>query len=87
MATRMDLSPDQLNRPARYSYRRSIVANWCELIPGDTVLLFGPGTEQQYTGTVDAISEDGTIVWLILENGGGRRLFYNTDGCQTLLNP
>src|SRR3954447_20591012 len=27
--------PDQLNRPARYSYRRSIVANWCELIPGD----------------------------------------------------
>jgi hypothetical protein len=51
------------------------------------VLLFGPGTEQQYAGTVDAISEDGTIVWLMLENGGGRRLFYNTDGCQTLLNP
>lgn len=87
MVVRMDLSADQLNRPARYSFRRSTVANWCELIPGDTVLLFGPGTEQQYAGTVDAISEDSSIVWLILENGGGRRLFYNTDGHQTLLNP
>jgi hypothetical protein len=87
MAARMKLSPDQLNRPTRYSYRRSIVANWCELIPGDTVLLFGPDAEQQYTGIVDAVSEDATIVWLILENGGGRRLFYNTDGYQTFLNP
>lgn len=87
MATRIELSPEQLNRPTRYSYRRAIVANWGELIPGDTVLLLVPDTEQQYTGTVDAVSEDGTIVWLILKNGGGRRLFYNTDGYQTFLNP
>jgi hypothetical protein len=51
------------------------------------VLLFGSGIGQRYRGTVDVISEDGTIVWLILENGGGRRLFYNIDGHQTLLNP
>ena len=87
MVVRMDLSTDQLNRPSEYSYRRSIVANWCELIPGDPVLLFGSGVGQRYRGTVDVISEDGTTVWLILENGGGRRLFYSIDGHQTLLNP
>lgn len=87
MATRTELSPTQLNRPSRYGYRRSVVANWCELITGDRLLLVGPGTNQRHAGTVDAISVDGAIVWLILEDGGGRKLFHQTDGYQALLDP
>jgi hypothetical protein len=81
------LLPEQLNRPTQYGYQRSIVANWCELIPGDTVLLLGPLAGERHRGAVDAISADGTIMWLLLENAGGRKLFYHVDGYQTLVDP
>jgi hypothetical protein len=81
------LLPEQLNRPTQYGYQRSIVANWCELIPGDTVLLLGPLAGERHRGTVDAMSPDGTIMWLLLENAGGRKLFYHVDGYQTLVDP
>lgn len=81
------LLPEQRNRPTRYGYRRSVVADWCELIPGDSVLLLGPEGEPDYKGTVDAVLPDGTIVWLILDNGCGRRLFHHADGHQALVYP
>ncbi|MEZ2392184.1 hypothetical protein AB6813_22130 [bacterium RCC_150] len=78
---------EQLSRPTRYGYRRSVVANWCGLTPGDTVLLLGPAAEQSHKGTVDAIVGDGTMMWVVLENAGGRRLFHHADGYQTLVDP
>src|SRR5215207_6491343 len=81
------LSPDQLARPTQFGYRRSAVSNWRELIPGDSVALTGPGRQERYTGQVDAISADGALVWLLLDNGGERRLFHRVDGHSVLLDP
>lgn len=41
MAPPTELSPEQLNRPSRDVYQRSVVSNWCELITGDSLLLVG----------------------------------------------
>jgi hypothetical protein len=87
VATRTKLSREQLNRPTQYGYRRSLVDNWRELIAGDTVLLLEPGQGRQYKGTVDAISTDGTLLWLLLDDGDGRKLFHRVDGYQTLAGP
>lgn len=87
MTTSTKLMPEQLNRPTQYGYQRSVVANWCELIPGDTVLLLGPLAGERNTGTVDAISADGTVMWLVLDNAVGRKLFQHVDGYQTLVDP
>ncbi|SFU11656.1 hypothetical protein [Arthrobacter sp. ov118] len=86
-ALHASLSSQQLTRPTQYGYRRSVVTNWCELIPGDTVLLTGPDTEQRYAGTVDAVLDDGSLAWIVLANGGGRRLFFHCDGHQMLVDP
>lgn len=81
------LSADQLLRPTQYGYRRSVVTNWCQLIPGEAVVLTGPGSAERYEGRVDAVSDDGAILWLVLDNGCGRRLFHRTDGHTALLDP
>jgi hypothetical protein len=86
-ASRTALSPDQLTRPTQYGYRRSAVSNWCQLIPGDSVVLTGPGRHERYAGQVDAVSADGALVWLVLDNGGERRLFHRVDGHSVLLDP
>lgn len=83
----MKLSPEQLNRPTVYGFRRSVVEDWGELIPNDTVVLISRATGERCKGTVDAISEDKTILWLVLENAGGRKLFHHCDGYQTLADP
>jgi hypothetical protein len=87
MTASTKLNPEQLNRPTQYGYQRSVVANWCELIPGDTVLLLGPLAEERHRGTVDAISADGSVLWLLLEHAGGRKLFHHVDGHQMLVDP
>jgi hypothetical protein len=86
-ATRNSLSQEKLNRPTRYGYRRTPVKHWGELIPGDNVLVTGPHPQQRYTGTVDAALEDGSVVWLILAEGAGRRLFLESDGHQITVDP
>jgi hypothetical protein len=86
-ASRTALSPDQLARPTQYGYRRSAVSNWRELIPGDSVVLTGPGRHERYAGHVDAVSAEGALVWLLLDNGGERRLFHGVDGHSVLLDP
>jgi hypothetical protein len=86
-ASRVSLSPQQLNRPTRYGYRRTAVTDWSELIPGDNVLLTGPAPDQRYTGTVDDVLDDGSVVWIVIANAGGRRLFLRGDGHQILVDP
>jgi hypothetical protein len=62
------------------------VSNWAELAVGETVLLVSAGTER-YTGVVDDVSADGAVIWLVLDDGVGRRLFHQTDGYRTIVDP
>lgn len=82
------LTPEQITRPTHYGYRRSVVANWAELIQGDHVLLLGTGKpEVRVSGTVDDVAPDGSLLWLLDDDLGGRRLFFQCDGYQTLVDP
>ena len=51
-----------------------LVHDWALLVPDEQVFLRGHEAGSSL-GSVDAVSEDGTILWLHLENGAGRRLF------------
>jgi hypothetical protein len=62
------------------------VSNWSELAPGETVLLVGAATDR-YTGVVDDVAADGSVMWLVLEDGDGRKLFHQDDGFQTIVEP
>lgn len=50
------------------------VQDWTRLQPGQKVILFD-GVTREVCGQVDAVTEDGGILWLHMEAGGGRRLF------------
>ncbi|MFJ5695014.1 hypothetical protein ACIP9X_14320 [Arthrobacter sp. NPDC093125] len=84
----MDTSYTQTSRPTHYGYRRPVVTSWCELTPGDTIVLLGPEKgKARITGMVDAISADGSLMWLLQDNCAGRRMFHQPDGYKTLLDP
>lgn len=53
-------------------------AVWWELKRGDNVSLFVVGEGKQ-SGLVDAVSADGSVLWLVLTGGRGRRLFLRED--------
>lgn len=80
------LSAEQIARPTHYGYRRTVVANWQELLPGDVVVLVGSG-QDRFSGIVDAVSDDGSLLWILQDGGAGRRLFHQPDGYKTLINP
>jgi hypothetical protein len=86
-------SSEQIPRPTHYGFRRTLVADWSELLPNDIVVLEQTGSttkpiSAKYTsGTVDLVSEDGAFLWLMQEDGAGRRLFFQSDGYITLVNP
>lgn len=68
-----------------HGYRHPVVADWRELVEGDDVVLIPTETsDDSISGTVDAVTEDGTIIWL-LRKGGGRRMFHHIDGYKTLV--
>lgn len=55
------------------------IRDWTRLAPGDQVLMvekYTPGL----SGRVDAVTEDGEILWLHLSNGRGRRIYMRADG-------
>jgi hypothetical protein len=75
-------------RPTHYGYRRTAVADWRHLIPGDKLILEPAKTnEDRISGTVDAVSENGAFLWVVQDDCGERRLFCRTDGYKTLMNP
>ncbi|MFM9273573.1 hypothetical protein [Pseudarthrobacter sp. NKDBFgelt] len=76
--------PDR--KPTRFGFRRSVVTNWNDLRPGDTVLLVGTSKER-VSGTVDAVTTDGDIMWILQDDGAGRKLFHHSDIYQTLTDP
>jgi hypothetical protein len=82
------LTPNQVTRPTHYGYGRSAVASWSELIPGDNVVLLGTGErETRISGTVDANSSDGSLLWLVQDNCAGRILCLQADGYRTFVGP
>lgn len=77
-----------LERPKRDGYQRKLVEDWGQLLPGDVLLLIRYSSGKKFQGTVDDITPDGSVCWLILEQGDdGRKLFHYSDGYRTLAGP
>ncbi|ASN19990.1 hypothetical protein [Arthrobacter sp. YN] len=63
----------------------SVLADWRELRPGDTVVLL-PSAGEAVGGIIDDVSSDGSLIWIFQDDCGGRRLFHRADSCKTLLD-
>ncbi|WP_104044411.1 hypothetical protein [Arthrobacter sp. ZGTC412] len=55
------------------------VRDWTTLEPGQLVVV-REEFAREMRGRVDTVTEDGDVLWLHLEGGGGRRLFTGTGG-------
>lgn len=55
------------------------VRDWTSLEPGEKVS-FVDRDGHELQGHVDAVTEDGTILWLHIDAGAGRRLVSRLDG-------
>ncbi|MEV7634886.1 hypothetical protein AB0N71_01775 [Pseudarthrobacter enclensis] len=53
------------------------ISDWTLLKRGDDVIALEKTAEHR--GRVDAVADDGLIMWLHLEGGRGRRLFASAD--------
>jgi hypothetical protein len=56
-----------------------VVSDWTALIPGDFVTVL-ESYSVPHSGWIDDVTEDGTIIWLVLAFGRGRRMFFRKDG-------
>lgn len=54
------------------------VLNWAELTPGEQITISGTGIGEN-AGEVDIVAEDGSILWVHLEAGGGRIMIHKSD--------
>lgn len=55
------------------------VRDWTSLQPGERVVLVERDA-QELQGQVDAVTDDGTILWLHVDAGAGRRLVSRLEG-------
>ena len=63
------------------------VHSWLQLTPGNSVvLLTSDRRNPRIAGRVDRVSVDGHYLWLIQDNGAGRRLFHRPEGYTTFLD-
>jgi hypothetical protein len=56
-----------------------VVTDWTALIPGDFVTVLESNT-LPHSGWIDAVTDDGRIIWLVLAFGRGRRMFFRENG-------
>ncbi|WP_314193692.1 hypothetical protein [uncultured Arthrobacter sp.] len=56
-----------------------VVADWTALMPGDFVTVL-ESYMVPYSGWIDDLTEDGSIIWLVRAFGGGRRMFFRENG-------
>ena len=66
-------------QPAGAQTNTKVVSDWTELIPGDFVTV-QESYAVPHNGWIDDVTEDGTIIWLVLAFGRGRRMFFREDG-------
>jgi len=55
------------------------IRDWTRLTSGEKVAIV-QDDEPEISGFVDAVTEDGLILWLHLDAGAGRKLFTRTTG-------
>lgn len=66
---------------------RKEVRNWRYLAQGDAIVVLATDKRHpRFAGKVDEISEDGSFLWLIQDNGAGRRLIHRLEASTTLLD-
>lgn len=83
----MDIARPLTSYPIHWYSLRQEVRSWRELAPGDVVvLLTSDKRNARIEGRVDEISGDGLFLWLLQDNGAGRRLFHRPDGYTTFLD-
>ena len=54
-----------------------VITDWKSLVRGDYVTVNQAGTPVG-SGWLDDSTGDGSVVWLHMANGGGRRMFWRT---------
>lgn len=62
------------------------VPNWTKLARADQVAIYHHG-EEIASGHVDMLSPDGSVLWLIQDQGRGRALFLHSDGPKVFRRP
>lgn len=73
--------------PVDWHPPRKEITTWRDLAPGDAVvLLTSDRRNARISGKVDDLSIDGSFLWLVQDNGAGRRLFHRPEGYTTLLD-
>ena len=55
------------------------IRDWTMLVPDDGVVIV-ENDAPALSGRVDAVTDDGQILWVHVEAGAGRRLFTRADG-------
>ena len=55
------------------------IRDWIVLAPGDRVFI-AKKDAPELSGHVDAVTEDGAILWLQFDAGAGRKLFTRSEG-------
>lgn len=70
------LPPDEKAIAARHG---EPIANWCKLSKDDRVDIYN-ARGSRTTGRIDMVAGDGSILWIIQDEGRGRALFVHEDG-------
>ena len=55
------------------------IRDWTMLVPDDGVVILEKDAAEVF-GRVDAVTDNGQILWVHVEAGAGRRMFMQTDG-------
>lgn len=63
----------------RHTLAQLPLPEWGEVSPGHQVSLYKKG-QGHFHGRVDDVTSDGSIVWVHLAGGRGRRMFARADG-------
>jgi hypothetical protein len=77
----------QPSSPTHYGSRRVVVTRWCELTPGNAIVLLGLEGKSPDTGMVEATFADESLIWLLQDDCVVRSMFHqprrlqNTSCC------
>jgi hypothetical protein len=69
----------RVGNEATVSRHREAIASWSNLSNGDIVAIYR-GQEVIASGKIDMLAADGSVLWIIQEEGRGRSLFLYEDG-------
>ncbi|MHC6229138.1 hypothetical protein ACX5I6_05225 [Arthrobacter sp. MMS24-T111] len=64
--------------PAEHFQR---VLNWCQLSRTEEVTVHRPN-QNMITGRIDMVALDGSVFWIILDDGKGRTMIHRNDNAK-----